>query len=168
MARLNLGSGEYPLENWTNIDVEDVDLSVRPWPWADDSIEAINASHILEHFTKANGFLFLLQCWRILKPGGELRLAVPDMDKVIACKLSDNYEPLDGYKWTSLDDLLGGNSHDVQATEYDKHRYMYCEASLAWTLDQIGFERIQREHIPNELDNPRFAAISLYMQAVKP
>jgi hypothetical protein len=167
MERLNLGAGKYPLNGWENVNPDNVDLSLRPWPWDDDNIDEINASHILEHFTKTDGFLFLLQCYRILRPGGMLHLAVPDMDKFITCRLTGDYTPLDGYEWRSLDDLLGGNGRDVLATECDLHRYMYCEASLAWTLDKAGFDKFWRRAVPGETDNPKYAPISLYMDAVK-
>lgn len=167
--KLNLGCGEWQLDGWHNIDIDQVDLACRPWPWDDNSADEILASHILEHFTKTDGFLFLLQCWRILKRGGVLHLAVPDMDKFIRCKLAGDYTPLDGYPWISLDDLLGGNTGDVSAKESDKHRYMYCEASLSWTLTQTGFTWLNRRTIPvPPIDNPKWAAISLYMDAVKP
>ena len=166
--RINLGAGGWNLTGWQNIDIAEVDLSRRPWPWGDNTCSELFASHILEHFTKAEGFLFLLQCWRILEPGGVLHIAVPDMDKFITCRLTGDYSALDGYKWTGLDDLLGGNSGDVSATEYDKHRYMYCEASLAWSLEMAGFEQVSRRMSPGPLDNPKWKAISLYMDAVKP
>lgn len=168
MEKLNLGAGAYPIDGWVNVDVQDFDLSQYPWPWDENSASEIMASHILEHFTRAAGYVFLCRCLRVLCPGGTLHIAVPDMDKFIACRLANDYTPLDGYPWISLDDLMGGNSGDVSAKETDKHRYMYCEASLAWTLTNVGFRDVRRRSHPLPvLDNPKWAAISLYMDTVK-
>jgi SAM-dependent methyltransferase len=52
------------------------DLEVRPWPWADDSAEEIEARHVLEHLADCVGFMD--ECWRVLRPGGRLRVWVPD------------------------------------------------------------------------------------------
>lgn len=165
--KLNLGAGSWKLTGWQNVDYDTVDLARFPWPWKDNTVSEILASHVLEHFTKAEGVLFLLQCWRILEPGGVLHIAVPDMDKFIMCRLSGDYSQLNGYPWISLDDLLGGNTGDVLATDLDKHKYMYCEASLSWTLKLHGYERVARRFFPMEFDNPNYAPISLYMDAVK-
>jgi predicted SAM-dependent methyltransferase len=166
MERLNLGAGNYPLKGWTNIDLKDADLRIRPWPWANDSIDEINASHLLEHFTKTDGFLFLTQCYRILKSGGALHLAVPDMDKFIACRLAGSFAAVGDYRWTDLNYLLGGDDNEM--LDHHKHKYMYCEASLAWTLEKVGFFQVYRRHVTGALDNPKYAPISLYMEAVKP
>lgn len=55
------------------------DLNVLPWPWADNSFERIVAWAVLEHLN-----IDLLQsmneCWRILKPGGQIQLKLPVWD----------------------------------------------------------------------------------------
>lgn len=45
---------------------------------ADNSVDIILASHFLEHLTREEGVKFLAECYRVLKPNGLLRLAVPD------------------------------------------------------------------------------------------
>lgn len=167
MAKLNLGAGSWQLDGWDNVDCEEVDLSRYPWPWAKNSYDEIMASHILEHFSRDNAFAFLYECRRILKPGGVLHIAVPDMDKFIDCHLSGDFSPLGGYEWTSLDEFLGGNKRDVKAVAKDKHYYMWCEASLSWTLQRIGFTQFACRIDPLPIDSPVYTAISLYMDAVK-
>jgi hypothetical protein len=171
--RLNLGSGEYPLAGWVNVDIApgmgvDLvwDLSVMPWVWPNNSAEGIHASHILEHFSRGDGILFLQECKRVLQPGGTLTLAVPDMDLFIDCRLSGDYSNLGGYEFTSLDDLMGGG--DREARPQYRHRYMYSTASLWWTLEATGFVNIYKRPPCSAYDNPQYRPISLYMQADKP
>jgi SAM-dependent methyltransferase len=79
---LNLAAGMKQRKDAVNVDVTEypgidqiVDLSVFPWPWENDSIDGIYASHIIEHFFDQEKFIY--ECLRILKKGGFLRLNVP-------------------------------------------------------------------------------------------
>lgn len=165
--RLNLGAGDWRPEGWVTVDLANADinhdLSVYPWPFPDKSAEAILASHVLEHFSRADGMWFLAECWRILRPGARLQLAVPDLDLFVACHLSGDFAPLAGYQWRSLDTLMGGDASEPR--EEQRHRSMWCEASLSWCLMRTGFRYVRRtEHIEG-LHNPTYRAISLYMEA---
>lgn len=168
--RLNLGAGHMHFPGWADVDIdarqkpERYDLRQHPWPWADDSAEEILASHILEHFTKAEGWLFLLECYRVLAPKGVLHVAVPDMDVFVECLINQNWDRLGGYAWTDLNHFMGGDSREL--FDVNKHRYMYCFASLAWTLKSAGFATISRRG-PGALDNHAHAAFSLYLDAHK-
>ncbi|MCP9776964.1 methyltransferase domain-containing protein [Cyanobium sp. Tous-M-B4] len=60
-------------------------------PLADVTARLVYSSHFLEHIPRDLVAPFLQQCWRILKPGGLLRLVVPDLKNL--CR---NYlQPLD-------------------------------------------------------------------------
>lgn len=45
---------------------------------ADNTVDIILASHFLEHLNREDGAKFIKECYRVLKPDGILRLAVPD------------------------------------------------------------------------------------------
>lgn len=86
---LNLGCGEASAAEFINIDVE-------PYPnihhiqditelsnFADDSVDMVYASHVLEHIPK-DKLIKTLQEWRrVLKTGGLLRFAVPNFDALV-------------------------------------------------------------------------------------
>ena len=169
MNRLNLGSGEMVLDGWDNVDIADngggVDLSIFPWPFADESASEILASHIVEHFTKSDGRRFLQECYRVLMPGGALFLAVPDMDKFIDCRLSGNWTPLNGYVWKDFNWFLGGNEAETRLEQ--RHRYMYNEETIKAMCTQAGFVTVNNREFSEEVDNERYEAISLYIGAVK-
>jgi ubiquinone/menaquinone biosynthesis C-methylase UbiE len=164
MERLNLGAGDWHLEGWRSVDIKECDLRAFPWPWSSDSVDEVFASHILEHFPLMIGKVFLRQCHRILKPGGQIHLAVPDMDKFINCQLKKDFSSLGGYQWIDLNYCMGGD--DSEHNPWNKHLYSWCEGSLSWELLKAGFVGIMRRDIGN-LDNPAFEAISLYMDAQK-
>lgn len=166
--RLNLGAGEQKIAGWKSVDVAraDVshDLSVFPWPFDSNSAESINASHVLEHFDKQVGADFLAECCRILKPGGWLRIAVPDLDLFIDCVNAESYERLNGYEHTDLNKLMGGG--DREPNLFMRHHYAYTAESLETAMRRAGFRHVARASF-TALDNPTYMAISLYMQGYK-
>ncbi len=85
---LNLGCGKQCHPDWLNIDVaktaDDVvahDLR-KPLPLPDASCAVVYASHVLEHFAKAEAPQFLAECFRVLEPGGIIRIVVPDLEQI--------------------------------------------------------------------------------------
>lgn len=87
---INLACGDvYVHDNrWTNLDysprrptVKCVDL-LRRLPFADNTADLVYSSHFLEHIPRNRVKPFLIDCWRILKPGGILRLVVPDLENL--------------------------------------------------------------------------------------
>lgn len=111
--RLNLGCGERLVSSWVNVDYavgarlaravpgfaainrrlrvfglswsEGVvvhDLR-RPLPWATGSVAAVYSSHTLEHLTREEGAALLAECARVLRPGGVVRIVVPDLAAVV-------------------------------------------------------------------------------------
>lgn len=166
--RLNLGSGAWNPPGFTSVDLEggDVrhDLRVFPWPFPDGAAEEILASHILEHLTRADGARFLAECARILRPGGVLRLAVPDMDRFIDCHLSGDFGPLGGYPLVDLNVLMGGGW--AEPRPHWRHAYMYSWGSLAWACARAGLVPERRSFGPPH--TPEYQHISLYVDARRP
>ncbi len=87
---LNVGCGQrfHKGEPWINLDVAPCDTSVLPWdaraglPLGTNSCEVVYLSHVLEHFSKKSGASLMAECRRVLKPGGILRVIVPDLERI--------------------------------------------------------------------------------------
>lgn len=168
LRRLNLGADGYPLSGWESVGLggqNPVDFNVTPWPFEDGIAIAINASHVLEHLTKENGKRFLSECYRILAVGGVLTLAVPDMDKFVTARITGDFTPLNGYKWTDLNHLMGGDN--TEKRDHWRHKYMYTFESLAYAMNEAGFEQVGKRPFSGWIDNPAYTAISLYMRGSK-
>lgn len=166
--RVNIGSGRHRLSGFVNVDLSDADvihdLTVIPWPFESGSVEWVNAGHILEHFDKADCYRVLAEARRILRHGGRLTVAVPDLDKFIEAHLSGNFMKLGGYQWTDLNSLMGGG--EAERDIANRHRQMYCYESLTHMLASTGFWSQVRDYDP-AIDDPDYAAMSLYMEARK-
>ena len=53
---------------------------MEPLPFADASFDGVYHSHLLEHLPRDRALPFLQECRRVLKPGGVLRLAIPNLE----------------------------------------------------------------------------------------
>jgi predicted SAM-dependent methyltransferase len=86
--RLNLGCGGRFHPGWVNLDLQPQNPSVRrhdattPLPFGDASFDAVYHSHLLEHLPRDRAAPFLRECWRVLRPGGVLRVVVPDLERI--------------------------------------------------------------------------------------
>lgn len=85
---LNLGCGRTWRPGWVNVDFRSDSPHVLAYdlrlgiPFADASFDVVYHSHVLEHFSKRQGEFFVRECFRVLRPGGLLRLAVPDLENI--------------------------------------------------------------------------------------
>lgn len=85
---LNFGCGSRFHPAWKNFDLAPRAPSVAKFDvrarleHADASVDAVYHSHLLEHLSKEDALRFLSECRRILKPGGTIRVVVPDLEGI--------------------------------------------------------------------------------------
>jgi SAM-dependent methyltransferase len=106
----------------------------QPLPYPDAAFEAAFGSHVLEHLTPDEGATLLRELHRVLRPGGIVRIAVPDLDAVIA-----SYSPEDADAF--LFGLLQGRE---RSTSRHRHWWQYNEVSLRASLQSAGFVDVER------------------------
>ncbi len=99
---LNLGCGQQIHPDWLNVDLEAGDPRVfahdlrRPLPFPGASFSAVYHSHVLEHLPRREAPRFLAECWRVLEPGGILRVVVPDLEGIVRLYVRNLEAALDG------------------------------------------------------------------------
>ena len=167
--KLNLGCGAQVIEGWTNVDYAlgarlartpligslvkktkafgvnwDPSIYVHnlttKFPWADGTVDVAYTSHTLEHMSLEQGKAFLKECYRVLRPGGILRVIVPDLRPIVDRYLSGE-TPAENF----LDTL------HVLYSQYDSklktglapfiqfpHKCMYDQAALLRTCHGLG------------------------------
>lgn len=146
-------------------------------PLHDGSVEVLYSSHMLEHLDRSEATRFLQEAFRILRPGGIIRIAVPDLKKQIAhYNESGDAEAFMEATFLSVPRprslaqklrlLVVGTRH---------HQWMYDGASLSALLRAHGFVAVEvtpsgQTRIPDSgpLDICERASESVYVEAEKP
>ena len=113
---VNLGCGKRYHPDWINIDITangpgviQHDLS-KGIPLPDASCDVVYHAAVLEHMRRGDALIFLRECYRVLKPGGIIRVGVPDLEKLCRLYLSRLQAACDGdeeaahaYDWIMLE-----------------------------------------------------------------
>ncbi len=161
------------MSGWVNVDLvgDGADLSwnlLRRFPFPDGSVDAIFHEHVLEHFDLAAGFRLCTECYRVLKPNGSIRIAVPDAEEYVEryCRreLAPAHEP-EAARPTAL----------LAAQELFfrfGHRSAYDFETLEWVLSAAGFKDIRRSEFRDGAlgaitDSEHRREGSLYCEATK-
>lgn len=90
MVALNLACGVYYISNsnWVNVDweanssdVKQMNLS-KPLRFVNEKFDLVYTSHFIEHITYLQAEMLLTECYRVLSPGGVIRIITPDFEKI--------------------------------------------------------------------------------------
>lgn len=139
--KLHLGCGPKYIPGYIHVDAlnfphVDVQGPVDILPFAaDQSVEMIYACHVLEHFGRHEVDTILAEWFRVLKPGGVLRIAVPNFRAAAELYMSGTL-PRGLYDVMGL--VVGG-----QKDEYDYHKVAFDEDTLTARLKSVGFTTVR-------------------------
>lgn len=152
-VRLNVGCGDTRLPGYTGVDVRACRGAdhVRPaWdlsPFEAASVEEIYSRHMLEHLDPNDARRTLAAWRRVLRPGGLLRLIVPDLAfharqllgqaRSWTQEAGENQEHAMAGFFGWRDESRGGDREDA-------HRWGYTWESLAALLNELDFDQIER------------------------
>ena len=145
--RLHLGCGPNHLEGWVNIDVDEArdpdlvhDLS-KGLPFEDGSADLVYSEHFFEHLTLREGLALLRECKRVLRSGGVLRIAMPDLESTVHAYLHGWRDQV----WVNDFPQLDSAAHmlNMGLREWG-HQYVYDFADLTMRLRTLGFDSVRR------------------------
>lgn len=137
--KLHLGCGSRYIPGYVHIDVVDhpnVDhvSSIDNLSFLQDaSVQLIYNCHVLEHFKRREVLRVLREWYRVLAPGGVLRISVPDFAAI--CEV---------YARTRNLGLVIGPIFGRQDYLYNIHYNLFDFDSLKNTLEQAGFCQVRR------------------------
>jgi predicted SAM-dependent methyltransferase len=180
---LNLGCGGHYLPNWTNVDFYSNNKDIiqhdlrKGIPFSDETYDFVYHSHVLEHFTLDQARFFIKECYRVLKPGGILRVAVPNLEDIAISYLSilneirtSSSDPvaLQNYHWIKLE-LLDQLTRNFRGGEMKKYLEQKDLVNKDYILSRIGEEGKQffnNDYQPQSNSKPiifnRFFALLLH------
>jgi glycosyltransferase involved in cell wall biosynthesis/predicted SAM-dependent methyltransferase len=183
MVKLNLGSYTTMFwYGWVNIDTINLkefaeqngflfqlhDLNNK-LPYKDGSVDLIFASHVLEHL----GTDPLADWFRVLRPGGRIRIIVPDMEKLNKMYTDGSISNARYFNADIKDDMSPGEI--LNHLLYHNHVKAFDAMSLTKNLKAVGFENIAQKKPFVSTDRRMmeqtydvFPEISLIVEAQKP
>ncbi len=89
VRRLQLGAGSNLLPGWLNSDLSPSSRAVihldatRRFPFADGTFDRVFSEHQLEHLDHPAGEFMLREVFRVMRPGGRLRVVTPDLARLL-------------------------------------------------------------------------------------
>lgn len=139
--KLELGGGLWPRgEGFVNVDIieqADIrhDLTVSPWPFADDSIDEAYSSHCIEHLN--NGpWTFFRELARVCKIGATVEIRCPSPGSDLASQWGHThvFSPIE---------MENGQYHFRERTWQPGPKWLRC-TSYRWE-PSVHFELAKRE-----------------------
>lgn len=152
MKLINLGCGSHYHKDWTNIDfVKSSEYVISHnlltgIPFPNKSFDVVYHSHILEHFSKEDGFHFIKECYRILNTNGIIRIAVPDLEIIVKeylqnlqMALNGDKEAKNNYEWINLE-FFDQMVRNESGGEMKKYLYQSVLINEEYVFKRIGLE----------------------------
>lgn len=181
--KLHLGCGSRAMPGWVNVDAfEQLGLDLR-WdlrdalPCESGIADLVYSEHVLEHFEPEDADALLREVFRLLAPGGRIRIGVPD-----AALYLNQYGAGNREFFHTLRNI--GNPVDPLDTPIKvinqmfrmggAHRFAWDLETLAQHLTLAGFVGVaswpsgRSSRADLCLDDPMHAAETLYVEANKP
>lgn len=160
MKLLNIGCGSRFHKDWVNIDLfsmypEVIQCDIlKGLPFADETFDVIYNSHFLEHLSYVDGKNILVECKRVIKKNGIIRIVLPDLERMVNeylknLKRSENKEPnADAdYEWILLEmfDQVSRNQSGGNMIKYLLQNEMPNKEYVFYRLGQSTKKWIEPE-----------------------
>jgi predicted SAM-dependent methyltransferase len=176
VRKLQIGTGAQPLSGWLNTDLlpdtypqhrNTIVLldATRHLPFEDETFDYILSEHQIEHISEPAARLMLRECFRVLRPGGRIRVATPDLEAIVGLLRNplgnDERHYVDWIMERFRPDTHLGNRrcHVINHMFKDhQHQFIYDFETLAALLADAGFADIQRKP-PGESDDPELRGV---------
>lgn len=174
--KLNLGCGNKREPGYVGVDIfagPNVDeiFDLDDIPYADGTIAAIHSEHALEHVGWHRAEEAIKEWFRVLKPGGEVNLYMPDVEN---CFIKYLQAPLEDpvfmktrawFKFTvyGIQTSQAGEPDDAQT-----HRCGYSKEEIRIVMGRNGFIVDKVENYGGPGQRPDYCTPSMYVRALKP
>jgi len=154
VKRLQIGAGSSRREGWLNTDIEPGDGlayldATKRFPFEDGSLHYIFSEHVIEHLTYDEGKFMMSEAYRVLTPGGKMRISTPDLTQFLRLFDEPPTEEARAYiagkmqwhQWPN-DPNQAAIILNLQMSSWG-HKFMYDAATLSGALTRAGFRGVQ-------------------------
>lgn len=156
MFKVNLGCGSKFLEDWINIDLTSSSNFVikhnflKGIPLESNSSDIVYHSHVIEHLPKTQAQPFINECHRVLKPGGIIRIATPNLEGIVKTYLEklektiaeQDIDSADEYDWILLE-LLDQTVRSSSGGEMGKWIFSENLKCQDFVIQRIGTDVLE-------------------------
>lgn len=169
VRKIQIGAGTSRMKGWLNTDIEpDLDTAyldaMKPFPFPDSSVDYIFSEQMIEHIPLESGQAMLKECYRVLKPGGKIRTATPNLLWYVGLFQKPQSEETKRFIQEKMK-LFGWKANvspevvvlNIQMRGWG-HVFLYDPATLRDIHERAGFRNI-REYKLTESDEPVFRGI---------
>lgn len=143
---LQVGCGQNRFEGWINADIvpwaDAVVFIERRLPFASNSLETVYSEHVLEHVSAEQGLRFLEEVRRVLRPGGVVRIAMPDLDRIVA-DYQEDWKRQEWVHWPGHEGITSRGRMINACFRWWGHQYLYNREDLASALIAAGFAEVE-------------------------
>ena len=167
VRKLHIGCGDNELDGWLNTELcprgSQILLdATKRFPFADDTFRFIYTEHMIEHIALRDAEAMLIECFRVLTPGGVIRIVTPDLAFLVSLLKTQSDPRVGAYIDYSVE------AHRIYAPTPDGisvfnnfvrawgHQYIHSPESLGALLARAGFTQIAR----TPLNTSEHAALS--------
>lgn len=169
VRKLHLGCGYHRLTGWLNCDLDPMRDAIlldvtRPYPFADRTFDFIYCEHVIEHVAYSGGQAMLDESYRVLKPGGTLRIATPDVRFLFRLYRGDRSALEEDYiKWSGAQHLGNKAPHTALGVINNfvrdwGHTFIYDPDTVRQLMEAAGFIEVTPMNV-GESDKPALRAL---------
>lgn len=174
--KLQIGAGPNILEGWLNTDEQPTSRRViylnakKPFPFEDGTFDYVFSEHLIEHLTYNEGLSMLRESYRVLKPGGRIRIATPDLETLIGLYTPEKSDLQQRYVHWIMDKFLSGIGVYSEVFVINNafrnwgHQFIYDRATLQSAMEEVGFIDITR-YASGESDDEGLRGIESHGEA---
>jgi predicted SAM-dependent methyltransferase len=171
VKKLQLGAGGNNVPGWLNSDINPTSSTAiyldatATYPFPDNTFHYVFSENMIEHIPWEGGLNMLKESYRVLAPGGKIRVITPNLTKLF--NLINHPDSPDVQKFVEASRRIfpqlpktpigGAYVFNTNVREWG-HVFMYDPATLRKTFELAGFKSIQELTLEDKTD-PAFKAV---------
>ena len=171
IINLNIACGEHFISNneWVNLDYEAVSPHVTKSDilenlyYKENSISNIYTSHFLEHIPLSNLNIFLKKCFKMLSPGGVIRIITPDFHQICRSYLNavnnNDKELAQFIKIEMLDQLVRSNVGGSLRNKFNEYIEFDNKKMINFVWERLGYDLTKSNNPKNLIKKPIYQRI---------
>lgn len=176
LRKLQIGSGATVLDGWLSTDYEPASSRVvyldatQKFPFDENTFDYVYCEHMIEHVPYTAGLCMLKECHRVMRNGGVIRVATPDLEVLLNLMTKEPNETQRRYiDWICeryLTSVAYGPVHVINnAFRSWGHQFLYDENVLRTSIEEAGFRDVRR-YAHSKSDDPNLRGLESHGRSV--